>query len=120
MKLISAVEIKGFRSIRSCRIEDLGDFAAFAGLNNSGKSNVLRSLNAFFNGETDEGLRLDVDADYYRPDLSKKKAKEITIAVTFSLPERFKFRKWLEPAHGPPRSERVSNVSQHFRRSHGG
>ncbi|MBE3039211.1 MAG: AAA family ATPase [Chloroflexi bacterium] len=99
MRLISAVEIKGFRSIRSSRIDRLGGFVAFAGLNNSGKSNVLRALNAFFNGETDEGIPLDVDKDYYRPDLRLKKAKEIIIAVTFSLPRRFKFRAGLEGVH---------------------
>lgn len=96
MKLISAVEIKGFRSIRSSRIEGLGDFAAFAGLNNSGKSNILRAMNLFFNEESDEGVPVNVDRDYYRPDLRMKKAKEITVSVTFSLPGHFRFRRGLD------------------------
>lgn len=96
MKLISEIEIKGFRSIRSCKLEGLGDFTTFAGLNNSGKSNVLRALNAFFNGETDEGSELNVDADYYRPDLRQKKAKRISVSVRFALPSQFKFRKGLQ------------------------
>jgi energy-coupling factor transporter ATP-binding protein EcfA2 len=97
MKLISKVAIKGFRSIRDDTVVDLGDFTAFAGLNNSGKSNVLRALNAFFSGETDPGLAVNVDDDFFRPDLRKKKAKRIRVTVTFSLPDHFRFRKGLQP-----------------------
>jgi len=95
MKLISQIEIKGFRSIRSIKLDGLEDFTAFAGLNNSGKSNVLRALNAFFNGLTDNDKPLDVDKDFFRPDLKKKKAKQISVAVSFSLPNHFNFRKGL-------------------------
>lgn len=97
MKLISQIEIKGFRSIRSINLSGMDDFTTFAGLNNSGKSNVLRALNAFFNGQTDEGKQLDVDSDYFRPDLKLKKAKQISVAVKFTLPDHFRFRKGLEP-----------------------
>lgn len=96
MKLISEIKIKGFRSIRDSHLSGLGDFTGFAGLNNSGKSNILRALNAFFNGETDPGQALNLDLDYYRPDLRKKKAKRISIGVKFSLPGQFKFRKGLQ------------------------
>ncbi|WP_447985460.1 ATP-dependent nuclease [Nitrospira sp. Nam74] len=96
MRLISEIEIKGFRSIRDGSLKNLGDFTAFAGLNNSGKSNVLRALNAFFNNHTDGQQILSVDKDYYRPDLVKKKTKRISISVTFTLPEEFKFRKGLD------------------------
>ena len=91
MRLISEVEIEGFRSIRHCKLEDLGDFTVFAGLNNSGKSNFLRALNVFFNGQTDQEVWLDVDGDYFRPDLRKKKRKQISVSVKFSLPAQFKF-----------------------------
>lgn len=97
MKLISEIEIKGFRSIRDCKITDLGDFTSFAGLNNSGKSNFLRALNAFFNNQTDEGKNLKVDDDYFRPDMRMKKAKQISVSVKFSLPDQFHFRSELEP-----------------------
>ena len=96
MKLISEVEIKGFRSIQNCKLEGLADFTVFAGLNNSGKSNFLRALNAFFNDQTDLEASLDVDSDYFRPDLRKKKKRQISISVKFSLPDRFKFRKGLD------------------------
>ncbi len=95
MKLISQIAIKGFRSFGDGALTSLGDFTALAGLNNSGKSNVLRALNAFFNGHTEPGAPVSVDRDYFRPDLQKKKAKRIRVSVTFSLPEQFKFRKGL-------------------------
>jgi predicted ATP-dependent endonuclease of OLD family len=96
MRLITEIKIEGFRSIRSALIPLTADLTSFAGLNNSGKSNVLRALNAFFNGETDPGKVIDVDRDYFRPDLRKKKRKRILVAVSFLLPKNFKFRKGLE------------------------
>jgi predicted ATP-dependent endonuclease of OLD family len=98
MKLITNIRIEGFRSIREADIALEADLTAFAGLNNSGKSNVLRSLNAFFNDETDSGQSLNVDRDYFRPDLLKKKRKRIRISIKFELPESFNFRKGLEAA----------------------
>src|SRR5688572_25952316 len=93
MKLLSHISIRSFRSIGSAVIQDLGDFTAIAGLNNAGKSNVLRALNAFFSGKTDADLPLMVDVDYYRPHLNKRKAKKISVTVGFSLPGHFKFPK---------------------------
>jgi len=63
VKLISEIEIEGFRSIRSTILSGLNDFTTLAGLNNSGKSNALRALNSFFNSQTDLGTEIDVDAD---------------------------------------------------------
>jgi len=96
MKLIAGVTIRGFRSIQDCSLASIEDFTALAGLNNSGKSNFLRALNAFFNAETDPGQAVDVGEDYFRPDRKKKKAKEISVTVSFALPDQFKFRKGLE------------------------
>jgi len=94
--IISEIRIEGFRSIRDATIGNLGHFTAFAGLNNSGKSNVLRALNAFFTGFADPGQLLRVDEDYYRPDLRQKKAKRIRITVAFRMPESFRFRRDLQ------------------------
>ena len=96
MKLLTNIRIEGFRSIREADIELNADLTAFAGLNNSGKSNVLRALNAFFNDETDSGLPVNVDHDYFRPDRLKKKRKRIRVSIKFQLPESFKFRRGLE------------------------
>lgn len=97
MKLITQIEVDDFRSIKKCTIGPMGDLTAFAGLNNSGKSNVLRALNAFFTEYTDPEDLIDVDADYFRHDLKKRKKKKIIrVGVTFDLPSTFNFSKKLE------------------------
>ncbi|MBW1917705.1 MAG: AAA family ATPase [Deltaproteobacteria bacterium] len=72
MKLISRVHISKFRSLREVELDNIGDFTALAGLNNSGKSNFLRALNAFFTGYTDQEIKLNVDDDFYRPELKSE------------------------------------------------
>jgi len=101
MKLISGIRIKGFRSIQDSAksLDSLDNFCSFAGLNNSGKSNVLRALNAFFTGYTDQLSSLAFNTDYCRHFLnSKKKNKSIEITVNFVIPDNFKFRKELTGA----------------------
>lgn len=63
MKLISRIEIHRFRSISDASFiaEDL---TIFSGTNNSGKSNILRALNLFFNGETSFGNPYKFEKDY--------------------------------------------------------
>jgi len=94
MRLISKIHIKGFRSIKDAVISDIGNFTVLAGLNNSGKSNLLRALNAFFNEETDINQKINIKNDFYK--FYKKRKKEIMISITFNLPEKFNFRKGLE------------------------
>ncbi len=99
MKLIAEVSIDHFRSVRNQAIVDLGHFTAFAGLNNSGKSNLLRALHVFFNNQTDANMPFDFNHDYYCHDIGiRKKAKRVSIAIKFELPPTFKFRKGLEAA----------------------
>ena len=52
MITIKKITIKNFRSIVNETI-DFSDFNCFVGKNDSGKSNVLKALNLFFNGKTD-------------------------------------------------------------------
>ena len=49
--IIKQIEITKFRSISRETI-DLADLTIFSGKNNSGKSNILRALNLFFNGKS--------------------------------------------------------------------
>ena len=94
MKLISSVKIDDFSSIAEAASVEFGNFTALAGLNNSGKSNVLRALNAF-SGYGDPGKHISIENDYHRQYLKRKKAKKIRVAVKFSLPGQFTFRrKW--------------------------
>ncbi len=75
----------------------LDDFTAIAGLNNSGKSNLLRALHLFFTGNVEPSTSFSFKTDYNRHDLrSKKKKKDIRVTVEFDLPKQFKFRKRLE------------------------
>lgn len=95
MIIVSEIRIKGFRSIRQLDLPGLGNSTALAGLNNCGKSNVLRALNAFFKNETDPGLPLDVDRDFFRFG-PKRKAKVIEVELHFHLPPAFKLGKRLK------------------------
>lgn len=94
MQLINNIRVIGFRSIFDEVIKDCGEHFVFVGKNSCGKSNALRALNVFFNGETSPGVSLDFDRDvYYRP--LRKQKKLIRVEVAFRLPQRFRFRKGL-------------------------
>jgi len=98
MQLIKSMEVDHFRSIQAPQTLDLGHFTTIAGLNNSGKSNLLRALHLFFTGMTEPSIRFDFSNDYNLHDLkSRKRAKDIRVTVNFDLPALFKFRKGLEP-----------------------
>lgn len=89
MLKIKNIKIKNFRSIVDIDI-DTDKLNIFVGLNDAGKSNVLKALNLFFNGETEPGTIFDFETDYskYAP-IRKKKAKEIIISIIFEVPERY-------------------------------
>lgn len=90
MQLIKKIEIHYLRSIYSTILDATGDLNLFFGRNDSGKSNILRALNLFFNDETDPGFEFDFNLDM--SDLRKKKAAEakgrqfVWIKVTFNVP----------------------------------
>lgn len=95
MNLLRRVRVSGFRSILDEEIARCGEHVVLVGKNSCGKSNVLRALNVFFNGETSPGVPLDFERDvYFRP--SRKQKKQIAISVDFELPDRFNFRKELD------------------------
>ena len=96
MKLISQIEIDHFRSLRDEKIAALADFTAFAGPNNSGKSNILRALNAFFNDQTDAGSAVNFPQDYYRHDLRSKKAKRFRSPLNSSFRSHLNFGRGSE------------------------
>lgn len=95
MRFISSVHIEGFRSIANETISDIGDHTVIVGKNSSGKSNFLRALNLFFNGEPSPGDPMEFNRDlHFRP--TRRQKKEIRIEVGFDLPEKFNFRAGLE------------------------
>src|SRR3954465_11636883 len=87
MRLLANIRIRNFRSVESVEI-DATNLTAFLGANGSGKSNILRALNLFFNGEPDPGQALDISRDYHRP-WRKIPNKTIEVEVDFELPSVF-------------------------------
>jgi AAA ATPase-like protein len=111
MKLIEKIEIKHFRSFLGTpkkfetTVVDLRDLNIFSGSNDSGKSNILRALNVFFNGEISHGIPFEFNRDFF---IGKKDSghKVIEISINFNLsndekrdkflPERFRISKYYD------------------------
>jgi AAA15 family ATPase/GTPase len=92
MKIIEKIEIKSFRSFCNRKgdkseIYKISDLNIFSGANDSGKSNILRALNLFFNGQTSLGHFFSFEQDYFKKDIENdsKDIKEelVTIRITF-------------------------------------
>ena len=83
--LIRKIRIKNFRSIVDETLK-LENFNVFVGLNDCGKSNVLKALNLFFNDETEPDQPLDFPRDYCQHGKTGKgKAKEIVIELYIGI-----------------------------------
>src|SRR5262245_33498043 len=96
MRLIKSIEIEGFRSIQAATLSPLTGFTSFVGKNSSGKSNVLRALNLFFNDYLEPGRPLSFGRDAYDEVPRLKKKKRIVITLSFEVPKNFRFRKGLD------------------------
>ncbi|OHD38421.1 MAG: hypothetical protein A2015_06395 [Spirochaetes bacterium GWF1_31_7] len=119
MKIIEKIEIKNFRSFNNRtgeknEVVKITDLNIFSGANDSGKSNILRALNLFFNKKIDLQNFFVFDKDYHKNEKrDEKDIKEelVTIRITFinsknaginkhekeavKLPERFWVsRRW--------------------------
>jgi len=95
MKLIKAVEIAYFRSFYKEKLSDLNDLNVVFGRNDSGKSNILRALNLFFNQQTNPSTDFDFSMDFNRKRLSSAAEGEnlrkfIYIKVTFTTPPNYR------------------------------
>lgn len=84
--MIRTISIKNFRSIKTQSIE-IEEITTFVGNNDAGKSNVLRALNLFFNGETDHKQVFNFKSDFnINAIIHKQRAKEIIIELGLKLP----------------------------------
>ena len=113
MRVIEKIEINYFRSIYSATLSDCRDLNVILGGNDSGKSNLLRALNLFFNNETQlyRSFSFDEDFSYDRRDEVRQTQGRgfIWIKITFlnyegwrSLPRRFAVkRQWNRYASQP-------------------
>lgn len=100
MEFIRTARISKFRSVEHVELGQLGDFSVLVGLNNSGKSNLLKAILLFFTDQVEPGMPLEFSRDFFRRDLNSKKRKRISIELEFGLPAAFKFRKGLELTEG--------------------
>lgn len=64
MRLIDQVEIAYFRSIYKDNLEDCTETNIIFGRNDSGKSNILRALNLFFNNNTSPDMDFNFNQDF--------------------------------------------------------
>ena len=94
MRLIEKVEIRYLRSLYSADVSDAGDLNILFGRNDSGKSNFLRALNLFFNGETDLEREPDfgIDLSDTRRTQAKKGASRqfFSIRLHFRVPANYR------------------------------
>ncbi|MGO1120413.1 ATP-dependent nuclease [Rhodovibrionaceae bacterium A322] len=94
MRLIKKIEISYLRSLYNLKADKLGDLNVVFGRNDSGKSNLLRALNLFFNDEIEPGRDFDFELDM--SDLRKAEARAakgrqfLSIKITFILPKNYK------------------------------
>ncbi|BCD84021.1 hypothetical protein PSm6_04280 [Pseudomonas solani] len=123
MKAIAKIEINYFRSIYTETIEDIDELNIFTGRNDSGKSNILKAINLFFNNKT--GHEEDFD---FLEDFSKLRAQEVReqkgrgtiwIKITFnnflnwkSLPKKFFIKKTWNRYDQAPTVEYSKDIPQ--------
>lgn len=93
MRSIDKIIIENFRSIKRIEINPQ-DVNVFSGLNDTGKSNVLKALNLFFNEETDFQVPLKFSQDYSKVALAsaqraRKQKQQIKVKVYFKPPSSF-------------------------------
>ena len=90
MDLIKKIEIKHFRSINELVIDDLSHINVFSGLNDVGKSNVLKALNLFFNSDelsqSDFDFHRDTNTFHAHRSRKGKVRKLISVKLTFANP----------------------------------
>lgn len=115
--IIRRIEISGFRSLDSVQLI-CDEVNVYTGLNDVGKSNVLRALNLFFNQHTDLDVGINFAADYSKLSLAKAQKsahqkQQIKIRIYFNAPSSFKSLQneelWLERVYD--RFERLSEKS---------
>lgn len=91
MAIIDQIEIKNFRSFgnrkgETTKLVKLNPLNILSGSNDSGKSNILRGLNLFFNGNTDIEHFFDFQRDFFKketPDDMDIKEELVTIKIWF-------------------------------------
>jgi hypothetical protein len=55
--LIKRLTVRGYRSLKEINVENLTNFNVFVGANDSGKSNILKAIDLFFNWQDSEDVK---------------------------------------------------------------
>jgi predicted ATPase len=88
--MIRLISIKNFRSIQA-QVAPIEEITTFVGKNDAGKSNILRGLNLFFNGETDHKTQYNFKSDFnINAKVYKQRAKEVIIELGLKLPKSYR------------------------------
>lgn len=140
MVIIEQIEIKNFRSFgnrkgETTKLVRVKPLNILSGSNDSGKSNILRGLNLFFNGHTDLNQFYNTKVDFFSKDTSDEKdIKEelVTIKIWFSneknknknkvqsekvyLPEKFWVSKKWKKTSIYSQSTQTSNIEGNFKK----
>lgn len=89
MVILKYIEINNFRSIsKMSGAISPNHLNILVGQNDVGKSNFLKALNLFFNNETEIGVPFRFIDDFSKYAIvPQKKAAEITIKLTFTIPK---------------------------------
>lgn len=85
MRFIQNVRITDFRSLAKVSLDGLEDSVPLVGANGSGKSNVMRALNLFFNDRVEGDQGLDLARDFREPGRQKKQL--IGVEVDLAYPD---------------------------------
>ncbi len=123
MDFIKQIEIKNFRSIYRLDFDELSHVNVFSGLNDVGKSNVIKALNLFFSNRVDWQTDLDFEQDTNTFHANKprnwKTRKLIAVKLTFepprdrypSLPEKIWVERQWDKDHLTQPRETFGDVS---------
>ena len=84
---VERIHIDNFRSISSCDLSDCGGFNVLIGRNNSGKSNILSAINAFFWAVSDGdvvhlGSPINKEVDFYNNNVGYPAEVVLTFLMT--------------------------------------
>lgn len=89
--VIRKIEIFNFRSIKNIVLRP-STLSILVGNNDIGKSNILRALNLFFTGKTNDDEPFDFQIDHNIHNNPNQKAKEIRIRLELDIPEAYQER----------------------------
>lgn len=96
MQIIQKIRVRYFRSIYNVYVTDCQDLNVLSGRNDVGKSNILKALNLFFNGNTDWQKPLDFYVDFSTKRLNEVRQESIkgkqfiSVEIEFIRPTTYK------------------------------